>query len=897
MTLPFTFYWAFESETTFNSSTMNVINEDIASFELKHDEGQIPTLDIVIRNPRIGLLAPGRRVWAWLAWRSPVGGAYAGALVPLFFGVLVGVPTNMFQEKVTLQFIARSSQFIARKQALAETMRTTPYYDPIFLEITKRDDPDTVLEGWSALWHIDRTSLNITASDILVGEDGTVTFDEDHAIYSSVTLKLGQAPLTNIRAEATVNWTQRAAGFFAVPTVNISSYTGDTLLGDWPKPGATIGGGYKCETSFVTDTYLVSETPTTTYNATSHNTMPNPGQCSTADMSFSSSGPALLSPNPLQCVLTSYLQSGICDPYADPPINRPATTQVTGMIVPLWNVSMEMTVRWDAKREFSEILAFDMTANVQGILTSPTVAQHTEMLTLASVDIGQPLLELDAWTDFAGQNVGLAQFIFPNNPTTPGGLAYQICVQPGIAGTVEPVFSDVPGFITVDNTVHWASIGTSPPTTASSWSPGSFVPFGQIMLLQNQVFNLNTGTFEDIPGASSYYLCTGEGYTNGDYQIKDYVPPVTSNIEPIPAIRHVSYIAQPTFSTSVGAQIGDGSVRWTVLGTSPAMMGIPIGGTADNVTARGFFHTARGIEAAEYVMSKCRARLRFRSRAVTVGWECRFDDAVALSCRKNATLFDPRLPGGAATGKVISYALSASGDGKLRGKVEIGCAIGFGDSIVEITGTPEYAAAGYAQVGYQVYDGAMHAHGSGDLTFSRPVFKGFDDGLNFPLRWDDVSDGGLISGPEVFVAPPFPTGLTLTNPLFTSFGTDTPPQPNIVVQGSGPLAIQKAIIEASFVTAEYMAFYHKWAGVSVSTSVDPSSSTSGISPGLAWALTKEDLKLISQDTPYVMNANPISWSCLLKPCAGNGPFGGSYEIQVSPLVVPQGINLEAPSSP
>jgi hypothetical protein len=46
-----------------------------------------------------------------------------------------------------------------------------------------------------------------------------------------------------------------------------------------------------------------------------------------------------------------------------------------------------------------------------------------------------------------------------------------------------------------------------------------------------------------------------------------------------------------------------------------------------------------------------------------------------------------------------------------------------------------------------------------------------------------------------------------------------------------------------------------------------------------------------------MEANGLSWSALLKPCAGNGPFEGAYFIIVSPLVVPQGINLEAPSSP
>ena len=858
MTLPFTFYWANENETTFNPSTMNVFDEDIFSFSLQHDEGQIPTLDVIVKNPRIGLLAPGRKVWAWLGWQSDAADAnYHGALVPLFFGVLVGVPTSLFQEKVTLQFIARSPQYIRNKQALAETMKVSPFYDPIFIETSKRDDPDTILEAWSALWHIDRTSLEITASDILVGEDGNVEYDEDHAFYDSVSLQLGQPPLDNIRVEASVNWTQRTSGFFTVPQVNMSSYTGDSIISDWPKPGAGIGGGYKCESSFVTDTYFIEQTPNTTYSSTWTNSDPNPGQCSNASSSYQSSGPALLAPDPLQNVLTEYFRTGLCFPDSDPPQNIPMELSSSGVIIPLWNVGLDMTIRYDASRQFSEILSFDMLANVQGILASPTVDQHTELLTLSSVDIGQPLIEVDAWTDFAGRAVGLGQVIYPNNPTTPGGLSWQIAVTAGVAGSVEPIFSDVPGFLTNDGSVVWSSLGTQGVSQASTWSPGAFVPPGQIMLLQQQVFNPNTGSFEDVPGVSSYYICTTPGQTNGVYQVFSYTPPVTSNVEPTPAIRHIDFIAQPTFSTSVGAHITDGTVGWTVLGANPSLLSIPIGGTPDSVTARTFFPSARGITSVEYLISRARARLRFRSRAVKVGWEARFADVVPLSCRHNATLFDPRMPGGAATGKVTSYSLTCSGDGVIKGKVEIGCPIGFGDSINEITGSPEYVSAGYVQVGYQVYDGRMVAHGSGDTTFSLPVAGGgFDDGLHFPLRWQDVSDGGLISG---------------------------------------SLAEQKAAIEKSFIAARQLQFLNQ-AGGSISTP-GANQQISGVPPDIAWQIAREQVILLSQNTPYVMAANPISWSCLLKPCAGNGPFGGSYEISVSPLVVPQGINLEALSSP
>jgi hypothetical protein len=859
MTLPFTFYWADEHETTFNASTMNVFDENIFSFNIQHDEGQIPTLEVVIKNPRVGLLAPGRKVWAWFAWQSPASDpVYAGALVPLFFGVLIGIPTSLFQEKITLQFQARSRQFIQNKQALAETMKTAPFYDPVFIDVGKRDDPDTILEGWSALWHIDRTTMEITASDILVGEDGTITFTEDDAFYDSVSMQLGQPPLSNVRMEATVNWSQRTSGFFTLPTVYLSSYTGETLISDWPKPGASIGGGYRCETSFATDVYLVGETPTTSYNSSWTNTDPNPGQCSNASASQSSSGPALLSPNPLSCVLTGYSQSGVCDPYSDPPMNLPSNSQTSGMIVPLWAVALDMSVRYDANRQYSEILTFDMTANTQNILTSPLVDQNSELITISSVDLSQPLIEVDAWTDFSGQHVPLAQIISPNNPTLPGGLSYQICVVSGTAGTTEPVFSDIPGQTTTDGGVTWASLGDQTVSEPMSWSPGAFVALGEIMLLTDQVFNPAFGSFEDVAGSGSYYICTTAGKTNSVYTQFTYTPPVTSNTEPTPAVRTIDYIKQPDYVTTVGATVTDGTATWTVLGTAPALLGIPVGGTINNVTARSYFPTDRGQRSVQYLIAKARARLRFRSRAVKIGFECPFHLAVPLSCRHNATLFDPRFPGGAATGKVTSYSLSCDGDtGHVRGKVQIECAVGFGESIAEITGTPEYVNAGYVQNGYQVYDGATNFAGNNDTTYTPPIFVPFDDGLTYPLTWNDISDGGVQSG---------------------------------------TLAEQRAAIEKSFSAARTLQWLNNLGGT-ISTSRSPSEVISGIPPKEAWQITREQLALTASNTPYVMEANPISWSVLFKPCAGNGPFGGVYAISVSPLSVPQGINLEAPSSP
>ena len=853
--LPFYFAWVDEIDTTFNPHYERV-DEDIFAFTIRHEEGQVPTLDLTIKNPRVGLLSPTRKVWAWLSYAPPTG----SGVIPLYFGVLVGIPSDLFKELVTLQFLARSPTFIEQKQAIAETMKVRPYWDPVFLDERHRDEPDAILEGWSSLWHIDRTTMEVTASDILTGEDGVITFTEDDAFYDSVSMQVGQAPLNNIQVQATVNWTQRCTGIVPGPNVNLSTYTGDTFLSDFPKPGAGLGAGWRVEYSFVDDVYQVALTPMASFSSSWQNNDPDLDDGSTISMTTNSSGPALLSPNPLIYTMTDIFQTGIVDPDSDPPVNRPGSYSSGGITVPLWFLNCSWTLRYEAKREFSEYIFFDVFANTQAVLTSPTIDQNTEVLTLSGSNVGEPLQEVEAWSDFAGKFVPLATMIFPNDPTKPGGLSYQVCVQAGTAGIVEPDFSDIPGTVTTDNTVIWASMGQSPLSTEPNWSDSTAMPLGEIIYNVPKSFDVTIGDWVDNDSGGLFLLCTRAGETNSGSITFTYTPPQTDNDEATPAPVTVSAIPGPGWSWPGGSRgpTQDGSVGWTSLGQTPAILGIPIGGTMTNVTSRSYFPTDRGLWSVEYLIAKARARLRLRARAVKVGWDCPFDNATGLSCRHNATLYDPRLPGGVATGKVIAYELSCDGDtGELKGHVEVGVSVGFGNSVPDITGTPEYTAGtGYCSPGYQRYDGGQTALTDGDIGYSPPVFSGFDDGLVFPLRSLPTLGAGF----------------------------------------SGSVAQQTAAIDAAAPVSQLLAQLTASSPITSSTSnTGTSGSISGISPDAAWAIAQEQLALVTHTIPYAMEANPVRYDLFIKPVT-NGPFNGAYGLTVTALEVPQGINLEAHSN-
>src|SRR5262245_50777709 len=95
---PFYFAWV-DPSTLFDAGAHAVNDEDIVRFSVSHTEGDFAQLSIDVRNPRVGLLAPARKVWAWLSYS-----ASGGDPVPLFFGRLIGVPDNFNLEVVTLNF-------------------------------------------------------------------------------------------------------------------------------------------------------------------------------------------------------------------------------------------------------------------------------------------------------------------------------------------------------------------------------------------------------------------------------------------------------------------------------------------------------------------------------------------------------------------------------------------------------------------------------------------------------------------------------------------------------------------------------------------------------------------------------------------------------------------------
>jgi hypothetical protein len=375
----------------FDPSIHNREDEEIVGLEISQEEGGFASLTIDIRNPHIGLLALGRNLWCWLSWDN------AGTLVPLFNGRLVGVPKLAVDEIVQLQFVARPDDYNEQKGDLVASMSVLPYFDPIWL--ATNTNPDTVLETYSSLWHVDRTSLELTASDILQGEDGIISIGEDQAFYDAFSLSYGSPPLTAVSISGTVSWQQQGDGRLDITDRLVQAFNaagspyrsvfaqlsridpahpvivstapqrrltgggliqvtcGDGLRTDWPKPGTGIGGGWSLSTDNDAGEplcYIIdADRPNGWLEPIDYNvnyvTQPPPAPPGQE-----------VAPDPNVQILTN------------------GWVQIT-VNIPLNNYKIRMVLDWRADRTRTETVSAVLTANVQRELSDTADSDHEEI--------------------------------------------------------------------------------------------------------------------------------------------------------------------------------------------------------------------------------------------------------------------------------------------------------------------------------------------------------------------------------------------------------------------------------------------------------------------------------------------------------------------------------------
>jgi len=162
---------------------------------------------------------------------------------------------------------------------------------------------------------------------------------------------------------------------------------------------------------------------------------------------------------------------------------------------------------------------------------------------------------------------------------------------------------------------------------------------------------------------------------------------------------------------------------------------------------RSYIATERGNRSLEHLIALARAHLMKRARAVEITFAPKLSRMAEVTLRKNAFLNEPRV--GEALGKIIGYSIALDGsDGRVNCEVRIGCTIGRGGSAVTTAGTPTYCTIDYAGFDYQQFVDRVVLIDPGDtsVSYEPPQSAPNDDGLELlsVLRVEDVLEQPLV---------------------------------------------------------------------------------------------------------------------------------------------------------
>lgn len=410
--MPFYFAWCGPGEA-FSEAHLRE-DELILSFDIAHLEGQIPTLDVEVKNPHVGLLAPGRLQWAWFSYFD--GAAYT----PLFYGRLIALPSNLLGEVVTLKFISRPTNFMAQKQSRAESLKVSPYYDPIWINQSMLDDPDTILESYSMAWHVDRFAQSVTVSDITFGEDVTEEFMPEDSFYDSVSISFAQTTQNQVIFDGKIDWTQEEVGVVALPPTSITAANSGQIATDFPKAGQTLADGVTVASSTV---------DITTGDVSGGKIAPKEYHFQYKNYEATHRDGDVLTYNFSQ---TGYLSGGVVHltgggTSGDPEHGIAAEHHYSADYKGIMNggnghpnVQANLSVRYEMQRGRTEILKFVMVSELQSIITTPDDAPFNPIkISMQGSDVnlalaGQPPpLGYSGRSTFIPTDRGLQSMIYP----------------------------------------------------------------------------------------------------------------------------------------------------------------------------------------------------------------------------------------------------------------------------------------------------------------------------------------------------------------------------------------------------------------------------------------------------------------------------------------------------
>ncbi|TCO69007.1 hypothetical protein [Rhodovulum euryhalinum] len=214
--------------------------KDLTPFQLRisQREEEYARADLEIENPKAGLSSlDGSRVFISLD----------GVL--LFDGEVETMPRGSLEETVEVGFVGKPGTADLDLASLLESLKTAPYWDALCVPEGEEDNPSEVLAGHGLVLAWPRDGGQVQAADPLSGArtlvltpfEGSLDVQPIEPVPHQVMVKLS------------VQFTQLGVETFTLTSdlFPLETMCADTLLENWPGPGASLGDGFRIRESTI----------------------------------------------------------------------------------------------------------------------------------------------------------------------------------------------------------------------------------------------------------------------------------------------------------------------------------------------------------------------------------------------------------------------------------------------------------------------------------------------------------------------------------------------------------------------------------------------------------------------------------------------------------------------
>ncbi|MDR2417112.1 MAG: hypothetical protein LBD15_03035 [Holosporales bacterium] len=208
-------------------------DEDPFAIEISQAEGEFAIAHVTLLNPRLKQLSVQQRAYGRIAFQRE-----NESIVPLFCGRVVTLPVALDGSLLKVELIAEPDTAEDQLRTLGHSLRTEPYWDPLFIPAEAENMPNEVLEARTALFAWHRVTGALAVSDLYKGRQ---VFTVENAFRNTVRLHRGPEPLDAVEVTVEAQWIQRAYGCMDLapriallfPGQMINTYSGRDLEKSW----------------------------------------------------------------------------------------------------------------------------------------------------------------------------------------------------------------------------------------------------------------------------------------------------------------------------------------------------------------------------------------------------------------------------------------------------------------------------------------------------------------------------------------------------------------------------------------------------------------------------------------------------------------------------------------